>query len=79
MANNVDPDQTALLDLGLHSLLRLVHQKIYGKYNILCSYMTPSNTQIMPALVAQLDLHQTGDQEVAGLVPAGSATFFHGD
>ena len=31
------------------------------------------------ALVAQLDAHLTSDQEVAGLNPARSATFFHGD
>ena len=31
------------------------------------------------ALVAQLDAHATGDQEVAGLTPAGSAIFFCGD
>ena len=30
-------------------------------------------------LVAELDTHLTGDQEVAGLTPAGLATFFHGD
>ena len=33
----------------------------------------------LPALVAQLDAHPTGDQEVAGLTPAGSATFFGGN
>ena len=32
----------------------------------------------MPASVAQLDARPTGDQEVAGLAPAGSATFFRG-
>ena len=32
-----------------------------------------------PALVAQLDGHLTGDQEVVGLTLSGSATFFHGD
>ena len=29
--------------------------------------------------MAQLDMCPTGDQEVAGLTPAGSATFFCGD
>ena len=29
--------------------------------------------------VAQLAAHPTGDQEVAGSIPAGSATFFRGD
>ena len=28
--------------------------------------------------MAQLDAYRTGDQEVAGSTPAGSATFFHG-
>ena len=28
---------------------------------------------------AQLDLRPTGDQEIAGLTPTRSATFFHGD
>ena len=31
------------------------------------------------ASVAQLDACPTGDQEVAGSTPVGSATFFHGD
>ena len=30
----------------------------------------------VPASVAQLDACLTGDQEVAGLIPARSATFF---
>ena len=34
---------------------------------------------LWPASVAQLDAHLTGDQKVAGLIPAGSATFFRGD
>ena len=29
--------------------------------------------------MAHLDGHPTGDQEVAGLTPSGSATFFRGD
>ena len=32
-----------------------------------------------PASVAQLDARPTGNQEVAGSTPAGSATFFRGD
>ena len=32
----------------------------------------------LPASVAQLDMCPTGDQEVAGSTPAGSATFFRG-
>ena len=34
---------------------------------------------IPPTSVAQLDARPTGDQEVAGSTPAGSATFFRGD
>ena len=34
---------------------------------------------LAPASAAQLDAHPTGDQEVAGLTPAGSATFCRGD
>ena len=33
----------------------------------------------LPALMAQLDVCPTGDQEVAGSTPPRSATFFHGD
>ena len=33
----------------------------------------------MLSLVAQLDARPTGDQEVAGSTPAGSATFFTRD
>ena len=32
----------------------------------------------LPTSVAQLDARPTVDQEVAGLTPAGSATFFRG-
>ena len=32
-----------------------------------------------PALVAQMDARPTGDQEFAGSIPTGSATFFRGD
>ena len=35
--------------------------------------------QAVQTLVAQLDVGLTDDQEVAGLTPSGSATFFHGD
>ena len=31
----------------------------------------------MPASVAQLDARPTGDQEIAGFLPIGSATFHH--
>ena len=34
---------------------------------------------VWPASVAQLDARPTGDQEVAGSTPAGSAIFFRRD
>ena len=33
----------------------------------------------MQALVGQLDSRSTGDQAVLRSIPAGTATFFHGD
>ena len=38
----------------------------------------PAKT-VEPALMAQLDARPTGNEDVAGLTPAGLATFFHGD
>ena len=35
--------------------------------------------RVLPDSVAQSDARPTGDHEVAGSTPAGSATFFHGD
>ena len=34
---------------------------------------------ILPASVAHLDARLTGNQEVVGAIPSGSATFFYGD
>ena len=45
---------------------------------ILNATKTLHNT-IEPASVAQLYAHLTCDQEVVGLMPAGSVTFFCGD
>ena len=45
--------------------------------NNICFYKEADKST--PASVAQLDAHMTGDQEVAGSTPAGSATFFRGD
>ena len=36
-------------------------------------------TSLWPASVAQMDARPTGDHEVAGSIPARSATFFRGD
>ena len=48
---------------------------------IFCIYIAPDKREfnVNAASVAQLDAHPTGDQEVAGLTPSGSATFFRGD
>ena len=46
----------------------------------LCCYCNSFKKKVhLPASVAQLDAHPTGDQKVAGSAPTGSATFFHGD
>ena len=42
-------------------------------------WQVPVFWQRLPVFVAQLDARPTGDQEVAGLTPAGLAIFFHGD
>ena len=44
-----------------------------------CMHQIERNMKQVLVSVAQLDGHPTGDQEVAGSNPAGSATFFHGD
>ena len=44
-----------------------------------CSHKPTSLPYCQPASVAQSDARPTGDQEVAGSTPAGSATFFRGD
>ena len=41
--------------------------------------MSPTRVCPWPASVAQLDARPTGDQEVAGSNPVGSATFFRED
>ena len=48
--------------------------------DILCLHYNLKTLQdiFLPTSVPQLDVHPTGDQEVAGLTPA-EATFFHGD
>ena len=51
------------------------------RYSLEYRYFSYFSTKsyISPASVALLDTHSTSDQEVAGLTPAGLATFFHGD
>ena len=38
-----------------------------------------NNSSLFLASMAHLDVLLTGDQEVVGSTPPGSATFFHGD
>ena len=63
MTNSVDPDQTP------HSAFPYLFENLNN------SFLSP----VEPASVAQLDARPIGDQESAGLTPAGSATFFRGD
>ena len=46
---------------------------------IIIIIISSSSIIIVPATMAPLDTRPTGDQEVAGSTPAGSATFFCGD
>ena len=69
----------------------MVDSEEHGYAVILCFF--PENTAMLdnvcmeqlismtakPASVAQSDAHPTGDQEVAGSIPPGPATFFRGD
>ena len=74
MTNSADPDQLAssTTDLDLHCLLR---------QGMSCTAREGLNwsQSFEPALMAQLDMHPTDDQEVVGLIPTGLATVFHGD
>ena len=70
-------------------MLKAVRQKKYRVYpkirilyafpylfeNLNNSFLPP----VEPTSMAQLDARPIGDQESAGLTPAGSATFFRGD
>ena len=49
------------------------------KCNRLKNTKSRAKAVILPALMAQLDARPTGNQEVAGSTPAGSATLFRGD
>ena len=42
-------------------------------------YYTTHNILLLPVSMTQLDALPTGNQEVAGSTPNGSATFFRGD
>ena len=51
------------------------HKYLQQNFLALCLLLV----RYLPASVAQLDARPTGDQEVAGLTPPRSATFFRGD
>ena len=69
MTNSADPDQLAssTTDLDLHCLLR---------QGMSCTAREGLNwsQSFEPALMAQLDMHPTDDQEVVGLIPTGLAS-----
>ena len=52
-----------------------------GLFSLRCPFEDASDSSDpwLPASVAQLDARPTGDQEVAGSTPAGSAKLFLGD
>ena len=68
-----------------HSILVFLHlinlkiSIIQGVIVIITLRFPPCIKVKMPASVAQLNARPTADQEVSGLTPAVSATFFRGD
>ena len=56
-----------------------MHHPAYSAHEYEPGVLTLKVSQLQPALVAELDAHPTGGQEVVGSTPAGSATFFRGD
>ena len=56
----------------------MIHSKQTKIYSIAIDKSGHPHNIFLPALVAQMAAHPTGDQEVAGSTPARSATFFHG-
>ena len=56
--------------------------KLFSNILYIKTYVVGSRLNCLDLLlasVAQLDVRPTGDQEVAGSTPTGSATFFRGD
>ena len=69
-ANSRDPDQmphSVVSDLGLHCLPITLLRVSLHTADEFCRQ------------VAQLDVHPTSDQKIAGSTPARWATFFRGD
>ena len=63
---------------NLHEMLKPVSKKKNSNCRLLTVLRRVLNLQ-QPASLAEFDARLTGHQEVAGLTPAGSATFFRGD
>ena len=55
---------------------KMSHNKRNG---IFIAHAISKHPPQLPAVVVQLDARPTGDKEVAGSIPAGSAAFFRGD
>ena len=76
-------DSLYLLGKSEHYHGGLPYGKLHNKWCILCRRTKAAASgdceEKKLASVAQLDARSTGDQEVAGLTPAGSATFCRGD
>ena len=73
-------------NIGAHGMAYCIictdgpEQIMYSNCETFCPihYFLDRLTQTGLASVVKLDAHPTGDQEVAGSTPAGSAAFFRG-
>ena len=77
--NGEGTDQTAqICRLDQIFTFHKYQKHLFLGQQILWEYAAFSHYPSLPASVAQLAAHPIGDQEVAGLTPIGSVTFFHG-
>ena len=72
-------DCSVLLFLNVKGTQHLQKRDFLTGYDCSLNGVEATVKRKQPAWVAQLDAHPTGDQEVVGSTPSGSATFFHGD
>ena len=69
--------QTTIVVIGS---LRVNKTLLVSTHNVLFLWRNKiNNNSFSPGLGGLVGFGLTEDQEVAGLIPAGSATFFHGD
>ena len=68
-----------MLIIGVTLIKHILHMFLRKIFAIKSDYQTQNIFLPIPPSVVLLDVCQTGDQEVAGLTPAGWATFVHGD